>query len=189
MEIAENTTTDIIGSNEKTPGEGVENTTLTGTNFGAELELKATGVSGSGSMHNVKVGEEHVATGTGTITYTGVEVVKPAGIGCKVFTDIEATKTPGEEKVVHTRPLKATTAGQGDALKFEPETGTVFATFFISGCRTAAFNRTYEVTGSVITSSIKGATSNFTEAQDHRTENAETRRPNCWDQRSADNQW
>ena len=122
-------------------------------------------MSGSGSMHNALVGGEHVATGTGSLTATGVEVVKPSGNGCKVFTDIESTKTAGEEGVVHSRPLKATTAGQGDATEIRTRKWTmVLFTFIISNCKTTSFNRTYEVTGSVKTSSIDGATSNFTEA-------------------------
>ncbi len=163
--IANDTTTDLRGSNAGTAGEEAVPTTLRSTNSGVELELKATTVSGTGSMHNHLTGEEHIATGTGVITYSGVTVTKPAGKGCKVFTDKLPGKEKGTEGVVDTRELKASTAGQGMGLKFEPAEGTVFASFIIEGCSVSAFNKTYEVTGSVVSSSIDGATVNFTETQ------------------------
>ncbi len=109
---------------------------------GVEVELQSTSLEGSGTMENMVVaGEngEHTANGSGVIEYKGVTVTKPAGKGCVV--------TGGEVK---TKTLKATTAGQGMGLKFEPNEGTLFAEFNVTGCSIAALNGKYEVKGSVI---------------------------------------
>ncbi len=122
---------------------------------GVEVELQSTEIMGSGSMENMVVaGEngEHTANGTGVIQYTGVTVTKPAGKGCVV--------TTGE---VTTQTLKATTAGQGMGLKFEPNSGTLFAEFNVTGCSIAALNGKYEVKGSVIGEPV-GATTVTTAA-------------------------
>ena len=104
-------------------------------------------------MENMKdaTSGEHTISGTGTITFTGVTVAKPEGKGCKV--------KGGEVK---SKELKATTAGQGDAVKFEPASGTVLATFEVEGCSTEALNGTFEVKGS-IKGTADGATVSFTE--------------------------
>jgi hypothetical protein len=153
VEIAENAPTEIIGTNGKTSGEtsAAGLTRLKETIGGVELELTATGVSGTGTMENKKDGTtgEHYAEGSGTIVYSGVEVAKPAGKGCKVFTDNAGVA--GTEGIVDTNALKATTKGQGDFLKFEPGSGTTFATFFVSGCSPSvpAIEGTWEITGSL----------------------------------------
>ncbi|HEX5610847.1 MAG TPA: hypothetical protein VFX45_12240 [Solirubrobacterales bacterium] len=157
VEIAANTTTELSGSNETTGG-AKENTLLKATIAGSAFTLTGTETTGSGWMTNATEGKEHYAHGEGTITYSGVT----ASGGCKVFTDSGAGK--GAEGVIHTEPLKATTKGQGDALKFEPKEGTVFARFLLEGCTNTGINGTYTVTGSVKTTSIEGATSKFTHA-------------------------
>ncbi|HEX5608672.1 MAG TPA: hypothetical protein VFX45_01110 [Solirubrobacterales bacterium] len=157
--IANGTSTELTGSNETTGG-AKSNTLLKATIAGSAFTLTSTTTSGSGTMTNSESGGEMIASGTGTITYTGVT----ASGGCKVFTDDPVTGTKGEEGVIHTETLKASTAGQGDALKFEPNTGTVFARFILEGCTNTGINGTYTVTGSVKTTSIEGATSNFTHA-------------------------
>jgi hypothetical protein len=109
---------------------------------GVEVELQSTELTGSGSMENVlggTEGKEHIAKGTGTINYKNVTVAKPAGKGCAVTGGAVTTKT-----------LKASTAGQGMGLKFEPASGTLFAEFNITGCSIAALNGKYEVKGSVV---------------------------------------
>ena len=134
-----------------------------GTSSSGKQVLKATingiatelvtegGVSGEGAMENTEVGGEAVATGSGTITYTGVTVAKPAGKGCKIFTDNGGVA--GEEGVIHTNSLSTTTTNEM-GVKFTPAAGTVFATFILSGCTGSAalegLNGTYTVNGSVI---------------------------------------
>lgn len=169
VEIPQDTTTEITGSNETTAG-ATDVTKLKATINGIVTELQAKVTTGSGWMENKKEGAtdpnpgEHYAVGHGTITYTEASVVAPAGKGCTVWTDIDP-ETMGEQGVVHTEPLKATTTGQGDSLKFEPTTGNVFTRFYITGCAGSealvALNGTYTVTGSV-TGVPDGATTNFT---------------------------
>jgi hypothetical protein len=149
--IANGTTTELSGTNNNTASEttAARPSILKETIAGTELELNATTVSGTGTMTNSIEGEEMFASGSGTITYSGVTVSKPAGKGCKVYTDVIATKTKGAEGVIDAN-VKATTKGQGDFLKFEPAEGTAFATFFVE-CTTKveALEGTWEITGSV----------------------------------------
>lgn len=154
--IANNTTTELTGG-------AAGNTRLKATIGGIATELVAPTLSGSGWMENKEEGGEMYAFGEGTITYTNVTVASPAGKGCKVSTDNGGVA--GEEGLVHTNALKATTKGQGDRLKFEPASGEVFATFIISGCTGSAaleaLNKTYTVTGNV-SGVPSGATTKFT---------------------------
>lgn len=159
--ITDGVVTEVIESNESTGGATVPSF-LASTISGVEVQLEATGVSASGTGENMKDGTsgEHTVLKTGTITYTGVTVSKPAGLGCKVF----ETEALANEKMVSTTKLKATSAGQGMAVKIEPNEGTTFANFWISGCSITALNGKYSATGSVKTSSIEGATTLFTHA-------------------------
>lgn len=169
--IAANTTTEITGTNDKTNADtsGPTEARLKAIIGGVETELVATTVHGTGTMTNaIETAEqpnpgEHYAHGTGTITYTGVTVAKPAGKGCKVFTDTLPGKTKGAEGVVDTRPLIATTTGEGDFVKFEGEEkdalgNPIFASFFVE-CTTKvpALEGTWDVIGS-ITCKTDGAT-------------------------------
>jgi hypothetical protein len=168
VEIPQDTTTEITGSNETTAG-ATDITKFKTVSNGITTELQAKVATGSGWMENKKEGAtdpnpgEHYAVGHGTITYTEATVVAPAGKGCTVWTDIDPL-TMGEQGVVHTEPLKATTTGQGDALKFEPTTGSNFTRFYITGCEGSealkGLNRTYTLTGSVI-GVPDGSTVNF----------------------------
>jgi hypothetical protein len=131
-----------------------------GTSFSGVQRLRATingintelvtegGVSGSGELEK---NDGTTVTGSGTITYSKVTVAAPAGKGCKVYTDNGGSK--GEEGVVHTNKLSATTTNKTE-LKFTPASGEVFATFILDGCSGSealeGLNKTYEVTGSVI---------------------------------------
>ncbi len=145
FKIEKGTKTAITGSS------GGTSVFLHSVQSGVEEELEATGVSGSGFMENKETaGGEMYAHGTGVITYTGVSVVKPSGKGCKV---------KGENVV--TNELTATTEGSSTSLKFTPASGEVFASFEIEGCSTTVLNGLYEVKGSVTSSSISGATTNF----------------------------
>jgi hypothetical protein len=150
--IANNTTTELTASNETTGG--VKDVmVLQATVAGASFKLTATTMTASGWMTNAEEGGEMFAHGEGTATFTGVT----SDSGCKVFTH----SPKGEEGVVHTETLKATTKGQGHAVKFEPASGTVLARFILEGCTNPGINGTYTVTGSIKTSSISGATANF----------------------------
>ncbi|HEX5609266.1 MAG TPA: hypothetical protein VFX45_04140 [Solirubrobacterales bacterium] len=157
--IANGTTTELTGSNETTGG-ATQNTVLKATVAGSVFSLTATTSSASGWMTNAEEGGEMYAHGDGTATKTGVTSTG----GCKVFTDNHPAGTKGEEGVVHTEPIKGTTKGQGDAVKFEPTEGTVFARFILEGCTNSGLNGTYTVTGSVKSTTIEGATVNFTHA-------------------------
>jgi hypothetical protein len=152
------TTTELISSNETTGG-AKSSTLLKATIAGAAVTLTGATTTGTGSMENAEEGGEGLARGTGTITYSGVTATG----GCKVFTDNE-NGTNGEEGVIHTEPLKASTKGVGDKLKFEPAAGTVFARFNLANCTNTGINGTYTVTGTIISTNIEGATTKFTHA-------------------------
>ncbi|HEX5609269.1 MAG TPA: hypothetical protein VFX45_04155 [Solirubrobacterales bacterium] len=157
VEIPKGTTTELTVSNETT--EGVkDNTLFKFTIAGSAISFTGTTTSGSGWMTNAEEGGEMFAHGEGTATYTGIT----ASGGCKVFTDSGAGK--GEEGVIHTEPLKGSTKGQGDSVKFEPAAGTVFARFLLEGCTNTGVNGTYTVTGAIKSTTVNGATVNFTHA-------------------------
>lgn len=157
VEIAEGTTTEIIGTNGKTATETTAAglTRLKMTVAGVAFELTATQVSASGLIRNSKdVTGEHYVEGTLTIVFEGVTVSKPAGKGCKVFLN-EGEIVEGE---VDTKLLKATTTGQGDNLKLEPAIETTLATFFIKcGGGLEGLGGTWTITGS-LSCPVTGAT-------------------------------
>jgi hypothetical protein len=170
--IAQDTTTPIEGTAENTGTNtvGAKPTKLKMTIAGVATELEATALHGEGWMENKVHAEpkgEHYAIAHGdSITYTKVKVVKPAELGCKVYTSNEDT-TKGEEGVVHTTPLKGTTTGEQREtpepkhnVKIEPTTeGGAFAHFVIAYCKAPveALNGPYTVSGSV-TCGVNGAT-------------------------------
>jgi hypothetical protein len=144
--------TSITGTSAKTASEttAAQPAKFHVTIGGAELELEGTGTGGSGSLtNNEEGGTTFWSEGEGTIEYTGVTVLKPAGKGCKVFTDTE-TKEKGAESQVDAF-VKATTKGQEDNVKLEPKAGNLFASFFVE-CTAklgAPLEGTWEITGSV----------------------------------------
>jgi hypothetical protein len=150
-----NTTTEGTVTNEKTGGEKV-NGKLKATIAGAAITLTATGAIGNGWGTNAEEGGEMYGHGEGTTTFTGVTATG----GCKIFTDSGAGK--GEEGVIHTEPLKATSKGHGDSGKLEPKEGTVFARFTLEGCTNSGINGTYTVTGSIKPTVIAGSTVSYT---------------------------
>jgi hypothetical protein len=169
--IAQDTTTPIEGTSANTKNNTTETSTtqLKMTIAGVATELKAATLSGEGWMEN-KVepvaNGEHYALAHGTITYTTVEVAKPAGLGCKVYTSNEDT-TKGTEGLVHTTPLKGSTTQEGENVKIEPTTaGGAFAHFIIEGCKAPveALNGPYTVSGSVTCPTV-GATINCNHAE------------------------
>jgi hypothetical protein len=143
-----------------------------GTSFGGEQRLRATingintelattTVTGTGELEENTGG---TVKGSGTITYTGVKVVAPAGKECKVYTDNGGVK--GEEGVVHTNKLSASTTNPTE-LKFTPAAGEVFAAFIIDGCKGSealeGLNKTYTVNGSVV-GTVNGVETSATHA-------------------------
>jgi hypothetical protein len=157
--IANNTKTETTANNKDHTGALIP-WTLVSTTFGATVEFKMEGVSSSGTIENSEENGEMLASGSGTITFTNVTVVKPAN--CFVQTDGPA-KEKLEVGVIHTEPLKTTTTGQGDRLKFEPVTAPNIARFWIEGPSCPLKGTTKTVTGSV-TGQPNGATTEFTEA-------------------------
>jgi hypothetical protein len=148
--IPENTKTEVTVSNETTGGE-TEVAKLKETVGGVGLELQATTTHAEGWMENRINPEthEHYIFGEGATTYTGVTVTKPAGKGCKVWTDNGGAK--GEEGAVHTNTLKGTSAGQGMRGMLEPAGGGVVATFILE-CgvtKVPGIEGTWEITGKV----------------------------------------
>ncbi|HET7443147.1 MAG TPA: hypothetical protein VFJ57_00665 [Solirubrobacterales bacterium] len=144
-------------------GNGANTTTTTpfklhGVSAGIEFEIASSSaegsssVEGTGSMENMKAeAGEPTASGTGTVEYLGVVVVKPAGKGCEVA---------GKKVVTN---VKATTAGAGMELKVEPSEGSAFTSFKVEGCSVSALNGEYEVKGS-IKCGMDGATFTCTKA-------------------------
>ncbi|HEV7564125.1 MAG TPA: hypothetical protein VGO24_11565, partial [Solirubrobacterales bacterium] len=136
--VPENLTTEGRVTNTTTGGE-TQVARLLSTQSGVQEELQATGTLGEATGENKKAANgEHFIEGTGTTTYTGVTVTKPAGKGCKV--------KGGEVK---TNLLRGTSAGQGMEGKLEPAVGETFAEFTMEGCTVAALNGIYKVTGSI----------------------------------------
>jgi hypothetical protein len=154
VEVPPGVATEINITNKKTGAEEPSTQILKETIGGIETELRATGLTGIGTQTNSKDATtgEHFISGTAFLEYTGVTVAKPAGKGCKVFTDNPVTKVKGAEGVIDAH-LDLTTKGQEDSIKFTPAASTAgapFASFFIEGCSPAvpAIEGTWEVVGS-----------------------------------------
>jgi hypothetical protein len=116
---------------------------------GIAIEFVATGVSGTGAIENTEVGAEMVAKGTGTLTYTGMTVAKPAGKSCV----IREAGGEGKLEMVTTNKLAVQTTNEM-GLKVTPFEGTTVAKFRLEGCKGSealeGLNKDYEVTGSIV---------------------------------------
>ncbi|HEX6666679.1 MAG TPA: hypothetical protein VF081_08805 [Solirubrobacterales bacterium] len=176
VEVAQGQTTEVMATNANTAGNTTESSVirLKFTIAGVPVELTSTGLSGSGTIENKKnAAGEHYTHTEGTTTFTGVNVVQPAGKGCQVYTHKEdGSGSPGEEGesgVIHTRALTGTTEGQGDNFKYTAADHGVFANFWLT-CTTKveACEGTITVTGSV-----KGQPSGTTSTLTHATTTAE----------------
>jgi hypothetical protein len=150
--IAENTTTELEVTNEKTFEETTtaRPTILKGTIAGVALTLTAKKVSkGPESVNWVEnkkaASGEHYIHGEFRIHFTEVT----ANHGCKIFDDTGGVK--GAEGTLTTTQLTTTTEGQGDFLKFQPSVGNVILTYTVSGCEAgfSSLEKTYKVEGSV----------------------------------------
>jgi hypothetical protein len=165
--VGQDTTTEITGTAETTGGE-LENNILKATIAGVALSLSTKQVHVTGGYENKldELTKEHYIHGHEiTVTYTNVVVTGALESKCKVVTDSEGTT--GEDGVIHTEKLTATSTGQGDSILLEPENPEkVFATFEIvkKPTQTCPIEATYKVTGSV-TGVPDGATLKFTHAQ------------------------
>lgn len=154
--VAQDTTTDITATNEKTNAEttGPTNTLLHLDISGIKVELQATGVHGEGTLANKldaflpEKPNEHWVHGTVTLKFTGVSFINPTN--CSV-----------EGGTLTTKPMTFTTTGTGDNVKFAPKEGTVFAEFTVTGSECPeAIKGLYKVTGS-FQGQPDGATINF----------------------------
>jgi hypothetical protein len=147
LPIAANKPTPITLTNETTGG-AHSTGKLKSVQSGVTLELQSTLVEGTGELENKEEGAVMWAEGFGTIVFKNVTITAPAGKGCEVVGGS-----------VTTNKLKGTTKGLTKELKFEPFTGTTFATFEVKGCVAplTALNHVYTATGSV-----KGTTNGTT---------------------------
>jgi hypothetical protein len=171
VSVPENTETHVSGINLTTSGTLDAAWKFKSTFGGVPIVIQAKEAALSGTILNThnEVSGEHTAIGTATIAFHQATVTSPAKEGCVVNYD----KLPGvgAEEMFETRQLAYGSPGQGDRLKFEPNGGTVLASLYIQGCANAKLNRTYNLTGTVKTSSLDGATMGFTEA-DTKTQNS-----------------
>lgn len=124
--FAQGTTTEITVSNETTGGEKLASQVMMG--FGDTVTGSAATVSGSGVLTNsIDASGEHYVHGEISLVYS--EITENLQ-GCEVFEDTEK----GEKGVVRTATLEFTSKGQGDAVKFFPKGGEVFASATVSNC-------------------------------------------------------
>jgi len=143
--------TELQATNEKTPGQGSEVFTLKSTIGGMDLIIDATGVElvNTPTMMNHLEGEEHEATGTAKIKLTGITVTSP--LNCTIAEPVTTTQ------------LVANTGFHGMAVKFEPAAGTLIAEFTLEGAKCPEpFKGLKKVVGSILSTSIEGATVKFT---------------------------
>jgi hypothetical protein len=160
--IPQNTKTEVKITNENINGVKVPMIFKTSI-AGVAIEAKAGGISGKATLENkVNAAGEHYVTGTDMFTVTEVSVPKPA---CGLFASGSGGTGGGGGKgaegnvILHL--LKATTEGQGDAIKFAPASGETVADFILEGCGSAG---TYAITGSV-KCIPNGAVCNFNHAE------------------------
>lgn len=66
---------------------------------------------------------------------------------------------------ITTEQLTATTEGQEDSTKFQPQSGTKFADIKIEACSVEPLNNTFPVTGSAKSAGSAGATLTITHAE------------------------
>jgi len=138
VEIANGTTTEVIISDLNTAGAHT-GAVFKDTIAGSSIELTASAVSGSGTMSNTLENGEMIASGEGTLTYSGVV---EDSLGCTVV------GIPGGAGVIETKTLVATTKGQGDKIKVSPKVGIVLAEFELRNCPIGPI--TTKVVGSVL---------------------------------------
>lgn len=163
--IANDTTTEIEVDNSETGGVK-DPAVLAGKAFGAATEITCTGVSGTGTLHNVESSGKHTVTGTVTVNYTGCTVNKPAK--CIVAEPIVVKAIA--EGVEGLAP-----EGKGMGVEFGPDESKNFTqiTFKNKGAESCSLNeKTLNVEGSATATGIpastekhSGATADFDHAK------------------------
>ncbi len=131
-------------------GESEGSSILKATTAGVAVELTSTALEGTGTMTNTETGGVMEAAGTGTIKYLNVT----ANHSCLVNGAASGSVT--------TALLKAHSLSTTE-LKFEPNSGSEFASFTLSGCAIAALNKTWTISGSVV-GTVSGTKTTFTHA-------------------------
>jgi hypothetical protein len=152
--ITQGEVTELSGTSAKTNEgtTGPETTILKATVSGIGFELSTKEVSGTGTFTN-KIEEttggkkDHYIHAEGTITYSNV-VVGPASQHCEIV---------GTGHNITTKTLTGTSLNEGDGIRIQPKTGTVFAEFEFTNCATTALNGLKTVTGS-LKATTNGAT-------------------------------
>lgn len=108
-----------------------------GTPVAVATQVSCSTASTTGTLKNTTSGAEMILLFSLVTNYTGCEVIKPAGKGCKV-----------KEGKITTKPLSATTKEQGSFLKISPTEGTELAGITFEGCSVSGLNNTFPLTGS-----------------------------------------
>jgi len=125
--------------------------------IGIDIELTATGVECIGcQITNSAVTEKipAVAIGKGKLKFTGVTADAPTG--CTVRNE----NSSGQVGVVETKPLTVHADWMEESKAFQqwfPQSGTVFATFYVEGGGCAAITGSYNLKGTLF-SEAKNAT-------------------------------
>lgn len=146
--------TEVEFSNEKTASSTTASTPmqLHFTVAGVTFTIECTKVSGEGSLTN-EAGPPMKVNGSGlTFTYSECTVPQPAVQGCKI-----------EGGKIQVKGAKSTTKANSMEIEFQPEVGTLLASFKLEGCKTKALNIEYKLEGSM-KAIPEGATLTFTEA-------------------------
>jgi len=152
--IANGVETELGISNSSTPLEPLPEFAMKTSVAGIEVELVSKLVSGSGVGGNVTPAElTHEVVATGTIVFSSAALTKPAGC-------ILREKEGGSLGQVTTKKLRVHDVEM--TLHFEPAAGEVFLEFFLEGPECPEFLRgTKQITGSISTTGIEGATIRF----------------------------
>jgi len=131
----------------KTPKcSAAENLKLKGTILTSEAELTATGVSCTGTLKNETVAGEAMAVGSGTLTFSGITVNKPAGCLLKGEANGSASLTTEALNIAVDMHSEAGTETSIPVVTFKPS-GTNFAKIKLTGC---AAEGNYPVTGTAL---------------------------------------
>lgn len=152
--VKSETVTELSVTNSGTCEETKTACSITLKNFQTAInfEVRVNRVSGTGSIQNKLIGEEHQAVGTATLTFEEAAVVAPAGKGC----EIENGKFSSNE-------VSLSTAGQGMSVKLSPAAGGNLSEFTVKNCSIGSLNHNYTVKGS-FAATPSGATVGFTHA-------------------------
>jgi len=156
--VAQDTATEVRGTAIDTTGASVTSifkATISGITV--EIQSPLAHYQNATLTNRLDVSGEHYFESEGELTFTSPIVTAPAGKGCKI-----------KEADLTTKKIRKTSKGQGDSVRSEPSSGTVFAEFEIEGCGPTeaikALNGNYQVTGSA-TCVPNGATLDCNEPQ------------------------